>query len=152
MAAEVNFKDLMSRITTVTGEPCEFYEGIQNDLTVKIQPGQLVKTIEILRDEFDCYHLTGITAQVRDDQREFIEVIYNFWQNTGVSLLMTLPAENPELPSILPMLLGADFYEREVAEMFGIRYTGRGDTPALLLPEDWDQGPPFIRKEDTHEE
>jgi NADH:ubiquinone oxidoreductase subunit C len=31
--------------------------------------------------------------------------------------------------------------------MFGIRFSGREDTPPLLLPDDWDGGPPFIRKE-----
>ena len=151
MGTKLNIHDVMERISADSGEPCELYEGIQNDLTVKIKPTQLVKAIEILRDEFGCYHLTGITAQQREGQREIIEVAYNFWQNTGISLLMILPVEDPELPSILPMLPGADFYEREVAEMFGIRYTGREDTLPLLLPEDWDQGPPFIRKEESNE-
>lgn len=146
---ELNIDRIMESIQQASGSPCEPYTGIKNDLTIRIQPEQLTTAIDVLRDEFDCVHLTGITAQQREEQEDLIEVMYHFWHGCGVSLMMKLPSSDPELPSIIQALPGADFYEREVAEMFGVHYTGRDETPPLLLPDEWDQGPAFMQKEDT---
>jgi NADH:ubiquinone oxidoreductase subunit C len=130
---------------------CETYQGILNDTTIQIPADRLREVMDALVDQFDYFHLSAITAQQREGQTDQIELIYHFWMGTGISLLMTLPAESPQLSSIISFLPGADFYEREVAEMFGVTFTGRKETPPLLLPDNWDQGPPFIRKEADHE-
>lgn len=143
----IDIQSVLAKIQTEIGCACEVYEGIGNDHTICIPPDKLRAVIDVLNDHFDCYHLSGITAQQRADQTDQIEVIYNFWKGVGISLLMKLPVKSPELQSIISFLPGADFYEREVAEMFGVAFTGRTETPPLLLPDDWDQGPPFIRNE-----
>ena len=147
----INIKQLLKEIEQQTGCKCETYDGIGNDKTVIVPSDKLPEVLEVLMNTFDCKHLTAITAQQREDQLDEIEVLYHFWKDGSLSLMMSLPAANPELPSIVQTIPGADFYEREAAEMFGVIFTGRSETPPLLLPEEWDQGPPFIRKEQDHE-
>ncbi len=147
-----NLQSMIDKIEDATGTPGEVYDGINNDETICIEPDQLVDVINILRDHFDCIHLTAITAQQREDQQDTIEVMYHFWKGRGITLLMKLPTSTPQLTSIIDFLPGADFYEREVAEMFGIHYTGREETPPLLLPDDWQNGPPFIGREENDAE
>jgi len=145
---KINLEKLIKKMVTVTGGTPESYTGIQNDTTFMVSGEHIRQITEILVSEFDCSHLSGITAQQREGQMDVIEVIYHFWKGIGFSFLMVLPFDARELPSIQHILPGADFYEREAAEMFGIKFAGRNETPPLLLPDDWSEGPPFIRKEE----
>lgn len=146
---KINLQELLTSVTGITGATPEAYSGIKNDQAYVILPGQILAITQLLVEEFDCAHLSGITAQQREGQRDVIEVLYHFWKGIGFSFLMKVPAGSPELPSITEILPGADFYEREVAEMFGIIFSGREETPPLLLPDDWSAGPPFIRREEN---
>ncbi|MEA3327981.1 MAG: NADH-quinone oxidoreductase subunit C [Chloroflexota bacterium] len=148
---KVNIDSLRSLIESQTGCTCDVYPEIGNDDTLIIPPERLQGVVALLNDYFEGIHLSTITAQQRETRGNAIEVIYHFYQDSGFSLMITLPEQSPELASVVSIIPGADFYEREVAEMFGVKFTGRDETPPLLLPEDWDQGPPFIRKEDNDE-
>jgi NADH-quinone oxidoreductase subunit C len=48
-----------------------------------------------------------------------------------------LPKANPTLPSCVPIHRGAQWHERECAEMFGIVFAGHPDPRHILLPDDW---------------
>jgi NADH:ubiquinone oxidoreductase subunit C len=127
------------------------YQGIQGDITIRIGSEQLRPIVKLLVEQLDCKHLSAITAQQRLEYPDTIDVMYHFWAGIGFSLMLVLPAQSPELPEIFSILPGADFYEREASEMFGIKFIGREDMPPLLLPDGWDQGPPFISKEKIDE-
>lgn len=146
----IDLKDLQIRIAALVGTRLEEGQSIGEDLVIEIPAGYLAAVTETLVDDFDCSHLSAITAQQWADQPDWIDVLYHFWHGRGFSLRMRLPACAPEVPSICEVLPGADFYEREAAEMFGICFTGRHQTPPLLLPDDWAEGPPFIRKDVQH--
>ena len=147
MTERIDLEALRARIEKATGADCSFYDGIANDATLCIKAEHLQKAVGVLMAQFDCAHLTAITAQQRENKKEDIEVMYHFWKGSGISLLMSIPVETPQLASITSEIPGADFYEREIAEMFGVKFSGREETPPLLLPDDWDQGPPFLREE-----
>ncbi len=151
MVNEIQIEALLAKITEETGCQPERYTGILNEEAICIPADQLRAAIDVLQTHFDCYHLSTITAQQRDTHPDEIELFFQFWQGKGFSLLIKLPISAPELASIIDLIPGADFYEREVAEMFGVTFTGRTETPRLLLPGDWDQGPPFIRNEESNE-
>lgn len=142
--ATINLEDLCMEIKMRAGFQCEVYEGVLGDHTILIKSDQLKPVIDIILETFDYCHLSAITVQQRHDLPDEIEVFYNFWSGYGFSLMLKLPVKSAKLPSIISTIPGADFYEREAAEMFGIEFTGRRETPPLLLPDEWDQGPPFI--------
>lgn len=148
---QINLEDICSKIEDETGIQCETYNEIMNDATICIPSEQLRSVITVLREDFDYYHLTAITAQQREDHLDNIEILYHFWKGDGLSLKVTLPAKSPKIPSIVSMIPGADFYEREAAEMFGIEFTGREETLPLLLPDDWAGGPPLLSSEEKDE-
>lgn len=147
---KINLEDLCMKINKQTGFNCAVYDGIRGDQTIVINPDQLEPVIDVLLEIFEYCHLSAITVQQRNDQPDEIEVFYNFWGGSGFSLMLKLPVESAKLPSIISTIPGADFYEREAAEMFGIEFTGRTETPPLLLPDEWDLGPPFIAKEEKN--
>ncbi len=159
MVNELNLETIIEKIQTETGCDCEAYPNITNDETILIPADQLQMVMAVLRDQFGIYHLSTITAQERDIEADqsAIELIYHFFylnqpgDGRGISLMVRLPLDKPNIASIISHLPGADFYEREVAEMFGVSFTGREATPKLLLPDEWEHGPPFISSEVSDE-
>jgi NADH:ubiquinone oxidoreductase subunit C len=149
MVNQIDRDALLTLIEAKTGCQCVLYQGITDEDALYIPVEDLQAVIDVLRNDFGCYHLSGITAQQRESQPGEIELIYHFWHGKGLSLLLRLPADDPQVASLIAMLPGADFYEREAAEMYGVIFTGRDETPRLLLPDEWDQGPPFIRREES---
>lgn len=124
-------------------------DAIQNEVVIEIPAEKLYQVSSLLLSQFDLYHLTTITAQQRADDTDYLEVQYNFWKKGGFTILTRLDQESPVLRSLTDLIPGADFYEREVAEMFGIQFTHRVETPPLLLPDDWDGDPPMLQREET---
>jgi NADH-quinone oxidoreductase subunit C len=147
MVSQIDTDALLEKIEAETGCQCEIYQGITDEDALYIPVEDLQAVIGVLREDFGCYHLSAITAQQRESRPGEVELIYHFWHGKGLSLLLRLPGDDPRVTSLMAMFPGADFYEREAAEMYGVTFTGRDETPRLLLPDNWDKGPPFIRRE-----
>ena len=71
--------------------------------------------------------------------------LFSFERNAFIRLKVALTGEFPTVPSITKLWANANWYEREVFDMFGIRFEGHPFLKRLLMPESW-QGNP-LRKE-----
>ena len=87
--------------------------------------------------------LDFLTAIDRGTTIEVVVRLVNPESVHGATIVTTIPAEDPVLDSIVPVAPGADWYEREAGEMFGITFTGHPDPRPLLTRGD---GPPPLRK------
>jgi len=54
-----------------------------------------------------------------------------------IRLRTMLSAEDPAIDSITPVWPGANYYEREVFDLFGVRFEGHPNLRRILMPEDW---------------
>ena len=120
-----------------------------DDLAVHLPAEAIHPAIERLLETCDLYHLTTITAI---DEGEQIQLRYHFWQGHGLTLETALPVDNVgthhrlTIPTITDIIPGAAFYEREIYGMFDVNFDGHRGLRPLLLPDDWQGGPP-LRKE-----
>ena len=103
--------------------------------------------IQFLRDRELYDMLTDLTAidHPKDAARfEIVYFLYSFPRNERIRV-KTRVAEDQEVPSIASIFAGANWLEREVYDMFGVRFAGHPDLKRILLPEEW-QGFP-LRKD-----
>lgn len=66
-----------------------------------------------------------------------IKVVDNATQAEEVRLKVSLPRDNPKVPSVYWIWKGADWQERESYDMYGIVYEGHPQLKRILMPEDW---------------
>jgi NADH-quinone oxidoreductase subunit C len=117
----------------------------QNYLTVNrsLIPGIL----QVLRDEdhFDyCVDITAVHYPKREKQFDVLWILYSFPRNERVRV-KTQIADGESLSSAVPIWLTANWLEREVYDMFGIRFDGHPDLKRILLPDGWKGHP--LRKD-----
>jgi NADH-quinone oxidoreductase subunit C len=65
--------------------------------------------------------------------------------NRRVRVRCQVPGEDPSLPSLFDLWPGSEAHEREVYDMFGVRFEGHPDLTRILMPEDWEGHP--LRKD-----
>ncbi len=89
--------------------------------------------------------LCGVDYLRRDPR---FEVVLNLVSHTHVRRLrirVGVPGSNPLVSSVTGVFPGANFYEREAFDLFGILFEGHPDLTRIVLPDDWEGHP--LRKD-----
>jgi NADH-quinone oxidoreductase subunit C len=86
-----------------------------------------------------------LPAGVERQRFEVVVLLLNMEEVRRVRVRCQVPASPCALPSITDLWPGADAAEREVFDMFGIRFDGHPDLTRILMPEDWEGHP--LRKD-----
>jgi NADH-quinone oxidoreductase subunit C len=97
--------------------------------------------------------LSCVTGIDNGAETKTMEVVYNLYSipfNHQLMVKVVLPREKPEIDSVASIWRGADWYEREVFDMFGIKFMGHPDLRRILMPADWEGFP--LRKDFKHQE
>ena len=92
-----------------------------------------------LRDDeqFDyCVDITAVHYLRREKQFDVIWVLYSFARNERVRV-KTQISEGESLATSVPIWRTANWLEREVYDMFGIKFDGHPDLKRILLPDGW---------------
>lgn len=62
-----------------------------------------------------------------------------------IRLRVMLPAESPTVETVTSIWPGANFYEREVFDLFGVRFEGHPNLRRIMMPDEWNGHP--LRKD-----
>jgi NADH-quinone oxidoreductase subunit C len=63
----------------------------------------------------------------------------------SIRLRVRLPGDSPVIESVVPVWPTANWHEREIFDLFGVRFEGHPDLRRILMPEDWEGFP--LRKD-----
>jgi len=120
---------------------------------------ELVRVVRDLRDDEGfrvCVDLTAVDylsfAGPRDlpegvapERFEIVVGLLSHHRRERVRLRVQVPADEPTCPSLFDVHPGVEAMEREVFDMFGIRFDEHPDLSRILMPEDWEGYP--LRKD-----
>jgi NADH-quinone oxidoreductase subunit C len=115
------------------------------DWTLILPASRLLEVATYLRDtpgaQFDfCSDVTATDWPPRDRRFDVIYCLYSTVLRHRVRLKVRL-GDGEGVPSVSRVWAGANWLEREVFDMFGIRFDGHPDLRRILMPDDW-QGHP----------
>jgi NADH:ubiquinone oxidoreductase subunit D/NADH:ubiquinone oxidoreductase subunit C len=112
-----------------------------------VAPEHLLLVAKALRDEENYHYLSSITG-VDYPPENRLEAVYHFYRMSGGPALVMktgVARDNPILPSLTSVFPGAEFQEREIWDLFGIRFDGHPDPRRILLWEGFSGHP--LRKD-----
>jgi NADH-quinone oxidoreductase subunit C len=124
----------------------------RDNLRLYVPHGRLVELLRSLRDhcgfallsEVGATDYLGYPGWTRS-RFEVHYVLLNLDTSERVIVKAGVDDPDPVLPSAVPLWPGADWMEREVFDMFGIRFCGHPDLRRILMPEEFTAYP--LRKD-----
>jgi len=123
----------------------------RSELAVHVAASKIVEVARFLHDapEADFDHMTDICSADYPEDEDRFEVIYHLLSlshGKRIRLKSRVSEGHPSIASVTEIWRGAEFLEREVYDMMGIRFTGHPDLRRILMPEDYTEGYP-LRKD-----
>lgn len=122
----------------------------RDEMTITVDRTHIREACALLRAnaEYPFNYLSDVTCVDWYPSEPRFEVIYHLLsipRKERVRLKVKLDGSNPVVESITSVWPGANYFEREVFDLFGIRFTGHPYLRRLLMPEDWEGNP--LRKD-----
>ena len=112
-----------------------------------IAPEHIVSVCRVLKDEagFECFSaVTGVDWWPQEPRFEIIYLLRSLRHNARLRLSVKL-AEGEELDSVTGVWRGANWYEREVFDLFGVPFRNHPNLERIMMPADWEGHP--LRKD-----
>jgi NADH:ubiquinone oxidoreductase subunit C len=76
---------------------------------------------------------------------ELVHGVRDVERNQTVFVKTSAPKDDPTFPSAVPLFAGANWFEREMLDLFGVVFAGHPDPRRLMMPEDYPGHP--LRKD-----
>lgn len=125
----------------------DVYE-FRGELALNTDHQKIVPVLSLLKDDPElqfimCEDVTAIDNATRKNRFSMVYHVYSMKHQFRLRIKTQLPAETAE--SITSVYPGANWYERETYDMFGIHFNNHPDHRRMYMPEDFEHFP--LRKE-----
>lgn len=120
----------------------------RQDLSLHVRRESLVVICRRLHDdpEMDFDYIVHVASVDYPNDTDRFEMVYEFYsikKKHYIRVKSRVPEEDCTIDSITPIWKGANFMEREVYDMMGIRFNNHPDLRRILLPDEYDEGYPL---------
>ena len=125
----------------------EVYQS-SGDTFVRVESDSILEISKYLKEKQHFVFLCDVFGNDRYTSDERFEVVYNLMNlrtQTRVFIKVRVEEENPTLESVSSVWKAAGWNEREVYDMFGVRFENHPDLRRIFMPEDFEYFP--MRKE-----
>ena len=123
----------------------------RGDVAVTVNRASLHDVAQFLRDDpalrFDyIVHVSSVDWPDDEERFEVVYEVYSVRTRQRIRLKARVPESDCIVDSLTDIWKGADFMEREVYDMMGIRFRNHPDLRRILMPDEYDEGYP-LRKD-----
>jgi len=144
-----SLNDLAEYIAAAAGETIAGWTIDRSELTIEVAANQIVPFLRMLRDDarFGFVNLTDICGVDWPGRERRFDVVYHLLsprQNARVRVKVTTDEATP-IPSVTPVFAGAEWFEREAYDLYGVLFTGHPDLRRILTDYGFDGHP--LRKD-----
>ncbi|WP_271893736.1 NADH-quinone oxidoreductase subunit C [Candidatus Phyllobacterium onerii] len=134
--AEEALSELGNYLKDRAGLSLKSVELAYGELTVEVEVSELIATLTFLRDDAQCQFISLIDISGVDypSRAARFDVVYHLLsprQNLRIRVKVATDEDTP-VPSATPVYLGADWYERETYDLYGVLFSGHPDLRRIL--------------------
>jgi NADH-quinone oxidoreductase subunit C len=106
-----------------------------------VDAGAIVDACRFLRDDSELnFEVLSDQTAVDWPKEEKIQLVYHLYSYTSrhqIVLKVDLPRDNAKIVTVENIWKIANWFEREIFDLFGVIFEGHSDLRRILLPEDW---------------
>ena len=133
---------LVEKLPQVLARPSESC----GQLYLTTTPTDLLELCRFLRDDADWLFnflslVSGVDWLGRQPRFEVVYHLRSFLHNYRVGIKVPVPEESPSVPSVTSLWSTADWLEREVFDLYGIRFDDHPNLKRIMMPDDWEGHP-----------
>ncbi len=128
------------------GSPLEAVVEFRGETSVVVARAALLDVLTFLKDTpalgytFLAY-LSAWDAWPAEPRFNVIYQLREMQTSTALRLKVLVSGDDPVLPTVTGLFINADWHEREMFDMFGLKITGHPDLRRILMPADWEGYP-----------
>jgi NADH-quinone oxidoreductase subunit C len=140
----------IARLMSVSQQGVTGAKFDRNELSIYVDRGFLREAVALLRDDAQLQYnflcsITGVDWYPSEPRFEVVTHMLSMANKKRVRLKVRLHGDDAVMESLVPVFPAANFYEREVFDLFGVRFDGHPFLRRIMMPDDW-QGHP-LRKD-----
>ena len=127
--------------------PAAEFDVVRGDEVARVPREQLRDLAQAARDAgFEMFiDLCAVDYLRRRPRFDVVVNLVSLRHTRRLRIIAGVPADDPTAPSLVDVYPGANFYEREAFDLFGIVFEGHPDLTRILLPDEWEGHP--LRKD-----
>lgn len=142
-------KDLAEFIAAATGDVVDSWTVDRDELTITVGTSEIVPFLRLLRDDarfgfVSLIDICGVDWPARERRFDVVYHLLSPRQNVRVRVKVATDEATP-IPSATPVFAGAEWFEREVYDLYGVLFTGHPDLRRILTDYGFDGHP--LRKD-----
>jgi NADH-quinone oxidoreductase subunit C len=117
-------------------------------IVIDIAPDRILDVCRYLKNEQQFVRLSAVTAvdwHPASPRFEVVYLLHSLERNQRLQLVCRPRGDPAELESVTQVWRGANWYEREVFDLFGVTFRNHPDLRRIMLPDEWEGHP--LRKD-----
>ena len=136
MATSDKLNTLGEKIAAELGEAVKSFAVAFGELSVNVQSDAIVRVLTYLRDDPNCrfvcfIDISGVDYPEREDRFDLVYHLLSPYRNLRVRVKIETDERTP-IPSVIGVFPGANWYEREAFDLFGILFSDHPDLRRIL--------------------
>lgn len=129
-------KDLAAYVTERLDSQIQEALIAYGELTLIVEPGDILDVLSFLKDDVQCQFISfidicGADYPAREKRFEVVYHLMSPYQNHRIRIKLSTDEDTP-VPSATSVFPGADWFEREAYDLYGILFTGHPELRRIL--------------------